>query len=246
MSEEDSGYLEGYIRGSLLPGYKDYCPLFKVGAQRQDNGLYRVHGDDDIELPKSEYLSNAGFLIVQLGMVERDYTLETAAFAIHHSLHSLFSACDAPVDLEKFRTTVELSEFMKIYRCNYSHVILVGHGSSQGIDFLDKRNPVAGSELGGLLGADKHHNPLQLISLCCHSGCEALSSALSTAGVISEVIAPNEEFDLRWSVHFITGFYLYRYVTGLSVDASVVEASKNATGLRMCVWRNGELGENCK
>jgi len=148
MNDTINPSISGFIRGSVLPAYNDYCPLTYVDAFLQENGNYLVNGYD-VEVGKSDIRSSAGFLVVQLGRIERDFTLEMAASAIYQSLHSLFAACNADVNLEIFRTTVEFSEFMKLYRCNYSHVILIGHGSSQGIEFLDKPKPVAGSELCG-------------------------------------------------------------------------------------------------
>ena len=236
-----------FIRGSLFKSYQDYCPLVTVDAHPQPNGKWLVDfwGGESVEVEETELLDTAGFLIVQLGSIEQDYTLEVAATAIYQSLHSLFAACDASVEIEKFRTTVEFSEFMKMYRFKYSHVILIGHGSSNGIEFLDKKNPVAGSELGGFLGADEHRNRIQIISLCCHSGCEKLSSALSSATSVTEVIAPHETFDLRWSVHFITGFYLAMYLSGKNVDEAVQQATENNDSLKMCIWRNGALSGAC-
>lgn len=233
-----------YIRGNLLPGYNGYCPLVHQTLEILDSGQFRIW-NTDVELDETEIKSSPDFLIIELGAAQHDYTLETAAGAIFHSLKSLFAACDGTVQHEKFRTTIEFSEFMKIYRCNYSHLILIGHGSSDGIEFLDKRGPVAGSELAGLLGADSHTNQIRIISLCCHSGCKRLSSELSSATSVSEVIAPHEGFDLRWSVHFVTGLYLTMYISGLSVDEAVDKVSKNIDDLKMCVWRNGSLDGNC-
>lgn len=237
----DEKYIEGYVGGSLLPDYNDYCPLLLVCAVLQDNGLYRIA--DGVEVERCEIKPNPGFLIVQFGGAHRDHTLDSAARSVYQSLHSLFSGCGDSVDLEVFRTTVELSEFMKIYRCNYSHVVFIGHGSEQGIPFLDKNSPVAGAELSGMLGVDEHRNELQIISFCCHSGCERLSSALNSSAGISEVIAPNGSFDMRWCSYFITGLYLSVYVTGLAIDDGIAVASKTLEGMEMCTWRNGSLVE---
>lgn len=246
MNEEVEKVISGFVRGNLFPSYDFYCPLIELTGYLQENGRYLVSydADESVELEKNDIIPCFGVLIVQLGGIEKDLTLESAANALFHSLDSLFSACDDSVVFECFRTTVELSEYMKVYRCNFSHIVIIGHGSTDGIQFLDKQKPIAGSELGGLLGSDFHSNKITIISLCCHSGCRKLSSGLSTAAGVCEVIAPSETFDLRWSVHFITGLFLSLYISGDSIDIAVEKANVQVDGGDMCVWRGGSL-VNC-
>lgn len=232
-----------HVRSSLID-YKGYCPIASSYGYRQKDGSILDSGSQRVIQPK-DVLETPGFLVVHLGSIERDHTLETASQALHHSLKSLFAACDIPVDFERMRTTVELSEFMKTYRANYSHVILMGHGAPEGISFLDKPKPIAGSELSGCLGADQSSKTIQIVSLCCHSGCETLARALSSAPNVSEVLAPNAEFDIRWAVHFVTGFLLAMYITGLSVDDAVRAAAAASGNAPMCIWRSGSLVHNC-
>lgn len=240
--------IDGYIRGTLFPGYEGYCPITPALAYKQDNGKWMILGsgvednDVEIEIERSDIIESPGFLLVQLG-IDKEHTHDVAAAALLNSMESLFAACGIPVDYERIRTTVEFSEFMKIYRCNYSHIILLGHGSDTGLTFLDKREPIAGEELAGYLGADKHKNSIQLISLCCHSGCEKMASALSRATSVTEVIAPRKTFDLRWAVHFITGYFLALYVSGNNLEEAVKKTS--GVTLDMCIWRNGVLAYEC-
>jgi hypothetical protein len=233
-----------YVRGTLLPGYQAYCPLAPVYGYKRPDGTYIGSFPEQVFDPK-EVLVNPGFLVVHLGSIEPDYTLETASQALHSSLKSLFAACGLPVDYDRIRTSVELSEFMKKFRNNYSHLILMGHGSPEGISFLDKRDPIAGGELSGYLGADASDKPLQIVSLCCHSGCARLAQALSTAPNITEVLAPNDAFDLRWVTHFITGLYLSMYINGLSVDEAVKKCAESSGNAPMCIWRRGSLVHDC-
>jgi hypothetical protein len=235
-----------YIRGSLLPNYDGYCPITQVYAYAQPDGSYLVGYPEAVAVPSNELIYKPGFLLVHLGSIEKDYTVETAAQALFNSLKSLFAGCNIPVDFDRIRTTVELSEYMKRYRNNYSHVILIGHGQRDGIAFLDKPHPIAGSELAGCLGSDTSNKSIQIVSLCCHSGCANLAKALSRAPDISEVVAPNDTFDIRWAVHFITGFLLYMYINGLEVDAAVREAARISGNAPMCIWRQGELVGECR
>lgn len=232
-----------HVRSALID-HEGYCPIATSFGYRQKDGTI-VDGNSNRIIQPKDVLETPGFLVVQLGSIERDHTLETASQALHHSLKSLFAACDIPVDFERMRTTVELSEFMKTYRENYSHVILMGHGAPEGILFLDKPKPIAGSELSGYLGADQSCKSIQIVSLCCHSGCEPLARALSSAPNVSEVLAPNAEFDIRWAVHFVTGFLLAMYITGMNVDDAVRAAAAASGHAPMCIWRSGSLVHNC-
>jgi len=206
--------IPAYAPACLIPGYDDYCPIVHLrGHINNDTFTAETHWGE-ISIPKERLIYNAGYLVLHIGSVETEHTVETAANAVYESLFALFSACHDIVRYERIRTTVELSEYLKLYRCNYSHIILIGHGSENGIPFLDKPKPIRGSELSGLLGADSHKNPIQIISLCCHSGCEENARALSKAEGVKEVLAPSDTFDLRWSVHFILGYFLF-FRTGI-------------------------------
>lgn len=250
---ETPAYEDHYIAGSKLPNYEEYCPLTRVFGYRQEDGTFLAdgglfvdgewHEGEPISLDPKDFVDNPGFLIVHLGhSVEREHTVEKAAEALHSSMTSLFAACDVPVNLERIRTSIELSEFMKEYRGRYSNLILIGHGSTDGIRFLDKPNPVQGAELAGMLGYDAHPTDLQILSLCCHSGCKNISSSLSQAPGVTEVIAPSGVFDLRWAVHFVAGYFLSRFIN----DSTTEEAIKLSCGvsrISVCIWRNGAVDE---
>lgn|GEM_PF-2209199 len=243
MEEPESKVL--YVPGYRIPDYNDYCPIASTYATKQPDGSW-LTAVGNVSIQEGEYLETPGFLVMHLGAIEDDYTVETAADAIFNSLRSLFAGCGATeVGHERVRTTVELSEYLKLYRCNYSHLILIGHGSPDGVEFIDRSTVVGGSELAGMLGGDAATTPLQIISLCCHSGCAKLSHALSRAENVTEVIAPNSAFDMRWAVHFVTGYLLQRFVSGLRVDDAVEKAVANSGNTNMCLWRNGELVGKC-
>jgi len=242
MNQSHSTAENKYILGKKIEGYQGYCPIVSIPVFEQDSGTY-LHSETNTEFNETDFIERPGFLLIQLGAIEEDYTLETAANAVFWSLQSLFSACDIPVNIERMRTTIELSEYLKQYRSRYSHIILIGHGSEEGISFLDKKDPLGGIELSGLLGADKSDNPIQIISLCCHSGCEQLSKALSSGLNVNEVIAPKEVFDIRWAVHFITSYFLFLFINELDTENAVKNAASNDS--KFCIWKKGELVGEC-
>jgi len=237
-----------YLPSRLVPGFSGYCPLTSVYGYVQPDGRFLAESWSSHEqkyYTPEDFVVEPGFLAVHLGSIEEDYTVETAASAIFNSVKSLFAACATPVDFVRIRTTVELSEYLKHYRTRYSHLMAIGHGSPEGLSFLDRPRPIGGSELAGLFGADQPPKPMQVISLCCHSGCESLAKGLSRGEAITDIIAPNREFDMRWAVHFVTGYFLERFLTGLSVEEAVGVAARNSGNAPMCLWRDGVLTGMC-
>ena len=243
MTTEDNYYIPAF----KIPDYDEYCPIVSVWGTFQKDGSFLFHSPwGELSVQPSELIKNAGYLVLEIGAVEQEHTVSTAATAVYESLHALFSACHDIVSFERIRTSVELSEYLKLYRCNYSHIILIGHGDENAIKFLDKNGPIRGNELAGLLGADAHKNPIQILSLCCHSGCEENARALSNAEKVTEVLAPSDTFDLRWSVHFILGYFLNIYLLGKSLNEAVCEAALDKSSTPMTIWQNGEKIYQCK
>lgn len=233
--------IEFHVPAHFVEGYTAFCPLVpKWGTKEGDE--YIEYGEDNKEqrFSAADVVLSPGFLVVELGDIDDpDHTLNTAASAIFQSLSALFSACAGPVQYERIRTSVELSQYMLKYRFNFSHIIIVGHGSEDGIPFMDQPSPMKGNAIAGLLGADGSPRDIELISLCCHTGCEALSSSLSKAVGVRQVIAPISTFDVRWAVHFVTGYFLDRYLEGKPVDKAVCDAALNKNATPMAVWQEG-------
>lgn len=242
MSDDPSYYAPAY----LLDDYEYFCPIVEVNPVIQENGLDAVLPYwGEVSVPVGKLIQNAGFLVLEIGSVENEHTVETAAKAVYESLSALFSACHDIVEYVRIRTAVELNEFLKLYRCNLSHIIIIGHGGADGIHFLDRKSPVRGNELAGLLGADCHNNKIQIISLCCHSGCKENARALSNAEGVTEVIAPEGTFDLRWSVHFVLGYFLSLFLKGRNLEQAVCDAALDRTSTPMNVWVGGETVYSC-
>jgi hypothetical protein len=239
--------IDVYVPGSKIPGYADYCPIARFEGYIQADKTVRVRLRDgtEIDFERKATLNAPGFLVLQIGGIDPDYTEHSAAVAIYQSLNSLFAGCGKPVDFERMRTTVELSAYMKKYRSKYSHIVLIGHGVEEGLPFLDRPDAIAGQELSGFLGGDANERAIQMISLCCHSGGKMLSKAISNAPGVTEVIAPTSTFDMRWAVHFVTGYFLHLYLEDLSTDEAVRRSIVNKDSTPMCIWRGGTLAASC-
>lgn len=239
--------LERHVAAFLLENYDDYCPLVPIYGSFTDNGtkFYTETESGYKKFTSNKLIERPGFLVLEIGSEEEEFTVNAAASAVYGCLESLFTPCGGPVKYERIRTGVELEEYLKRYRENYSHIIIIGHGSKGGIKFLDKASLVGGHGLVGLLGADGSTRPIQIISLCCHSGCDNISEALSKAEGVTEVIAPKSEFDLRWAAHFISGYFLNQFLNGLTIERSVCDAITDKKATPMTIWKEGRLIFDC-
>lgn len=236
---------DAYLPGHLIPGYSNYCPITPVNAfKNSETGIVTISHQNlatETEVQPQDLLLGPGFLVLQLGEIEEDYTLSGAVSSLVENLDHLFSACNVPVTLERIRTKLELKLFMRANGDIYSHIIFVGHGSEDGLHFLDDPSPVGSVELAALLGLDSRHSPATVISLCCHSGCESLGSALSSAVGARVVVAPDGATDVRWATVFVVGLLLKRFAEGLPIAKALAAINEFCTPLPMVAWRDGEL-----
>lgn len=232
-----------YVPGRFKPGYNDFCPIIPAYGYFEADQFHATFFDNGvteaIAIDAQLALVAPGFLVLELGDIQADETLSGAANAVATNLLLLFSACNVPVEHVRVRTTIELIEYMKVYRANYSHIILVGHGSTDGLHFLDRKSAVTGIELAGMLGCDNDCRELQIISLCCHSGCSNMAQSLSNAPNVSEVIAPTAVVDLRWAVVFVIGYFLKQLEAAVPIDEAVHSSAGWCDQIPMVIWRNG-------
>lgn len=241
----DEALIDVWVPGAYLPGDDSYCPIVPWQAHPSNDPTTALIVDSNgqpVEIPRHRLIYNPGFLILELGPIFAEETISKAAEATAKSLDSLFAACSPNVHHHRVATAVELEDLMR--RCGHlwSHIIIIGHGTEEGFCFLDRNGFLNGTDLANLLGChDDDGRQRQILSLCCHSGCENISRALSNAANVTEVIAPTKTFDLRWAVVFVTGYLLKLFGTTGPVEQAVKEAAEWSAGSEMpiAVWRDG-------
>ena len=81
--------------------------------------------------------------------------------------------------------------------------------------------------------------------MCCHSGCEENAKALSKGEGVTEVIAPDGTFDLRWSVHFVLGYFLSLFLKGRDLEQAVCDAALDKISTPMKIWNEGQTVYSC-
>ena len=246
---DSRAFVEPWAPAAFLSDYDGYCPIQQVPELDCDgeeltflNPFATEPSSQEARMPVSRVVDQPGFLVLELGSIEEDHTRETTAGAIYSSLFSLFSACSPNVHFERIRTGLELSEVMKARGQLWSHIVIVDHGGESGLCLLDQPSSVTGEQLGGMLAGDPSRSrPVQIISLCCHSGCALVSQALSRNDNVTDVVAPDGVFDMRWAVVFVTGYFLKLFQSTDTIEQAVAAAAAWCDELPIVVWRDGEV-----
>lgn len=138
-------------------GYRRHCPLAPVRTTE----LADPAGGEPTRwiewcnsvIPVARFLDRPGFLVLHLAGIEPDPIVDSAAVAMHTCLRSILATCGdgVPVEFEKIRTALEVRQYMKARRFEYSHIIVIGHGANDGIHLLDE-SPIAKDDFAELLG----------------------------------------------------------------------------------------------
>ena len=231
MQEDYPVKTDAYIRASVLNDYDGFCPVTLRDGYLNEDGSFR---DEDLFQAEDVFL-NPGFLVIVLGQVEAEAPLEQAGYALHASIQSMFADCGIPVMFERMRTFIELQKSIETFRGVCSHIVLIGHGEVDGIKFLDRDEFVSGAELAEIFECFEDCSPIQVISLCCHSGIQSIAGDISKAESVAEVIAPQAPFHVQWAVHFVSGYLLEFFLHGSTVDDAVAKAAFNPARTPMCV-----------
>ncbi len=215
-----------YLCSSKLPeNVRGYCPISLIEVREYEGKLVPIHPDlQKLKISRDDEIVDPGFLILELSTNCFDPTLNPLSDALFHALGSMFAGCDIPVDIIHIRTSIELPELMRTCGQAYSHIILVGHGGQDGITLLDK-NGLSGTEMGELLAPTEDSRPFQLISLCCHTGCEEFAREVASTSKIQCVIAPDGPLEINWVVPFLMQYFL---IVFCEFDLSVEDAVNKA------------------
>ena len=146
----------------------------------------------------------------------------------------------------------------------YSHIVLIGHGTTDGVQFMDngteevsgetfeqrltRLGVVSAQRVVELLGCNLGCRNVEIISLCCHSGCETIGSELSRAKNVDAVIAPSGVVSTQWAAHFVTDYFLRRFVNNEKNNQAVFGAVKACVGsstlcahVPMRLWHKGHM-----
>ncbi|MGO1167413.1 MAG: hypothetical protein ACTMHL_12445 [Janibacter sp.] len=174
-----------------------------------------------------------GFLVLAIGDLETEETL-TRPLAKSALQYLRLLLPDDVIDSASLRTRTELTALFRRNGAQYSHVVLVGHGSKTDIPLLDGR--VTGAELGDLLN---HGEPKAILSLSCYTGQMPFARPLSQGRGCRELVAPFGLLHGAAASLFFQAFLHQHLLHGEGVKAAFGHAQVAAEGTHFRHWRNG-------
>lgn len=182
---------------------------------------------------------NIGIIIFTIG------DLETETGLLDPLAKSVLQYCRllVPDDYLRAYKVRSLAEFTSIWhkeQAAYSHVVLVGHGSPDGIKFsVDEW--VNADALDAALknrGAPKK----VFISLCCQTGYKSVGGNISKAAICSHFLAPFHSIHGAVASQFAQTFLAFHLLEGESVGVAFKHAREYTPGsASFRLWENGKL-----
>lgn len=140
----------------------------------------------------------------------------------------------------KIRSLSELKSIWRKEQAAYSHVVFVGHGSSEGIKFA----------VDGLVKPDVLDTTLKVrgapkkvfISLCCQTGYKSAGGKLSKMAICSHFLAPFHSVHGAVASQFAQTFLAFHLLVGESVGVGFKHARQYTPGsTSFRLWENGKL-----
>lgn len=182
---------------------------------------------------------NIGMLILTIGDLETEPTLlDPLAKSVLQYCRLLVP--DDYVRAYKIRSLKELKTIWQAEQRNYSHVILIGHGSQQGIKFANDgwAAPESIEETLKFRGAPRKI----FISLCCQTGYQVIGGALSEMAISSHFIGPFHSVHGAVASQFAQTFLAYHLLEGETTFVAFRHARESTPGsTSFRLWKNGVL-----
>ncbi|MDG5486040.1 MULTISPECIES: hypothetical protein [Mycobacteriaceae] len=202
--------------------------------------LQDEHGNDIEVASRLVHRKNLGIGVIRIGDFKTELNaLDPLAKSMMHYLRLLLEP-DAVV-LREVRTSTEICAVWAELAPRTSHIVLIGHGNADSLNFLDLDAPVGGDRFGTMLaGAAPKSPPKVVISLTCLTGRAAFASPFSASSVCTDYIAPFQLVHSAAASLFGQSFFANHLLSGLGVAAAFRRAhAAVGTGVTFRHWRTG-------
>jgi hypothetical protein len=183
--------------------------------------------------------TNYGIIIITIGDMQTELSLlDPLKKSILQFSRLLFK--DESVISFSCRSKVEFEKLWKLNSCSFSYIILIGHGSDNGIHF----------GVDGLIKADEFVKildgetcpPKHIISLCCKTGYQKFGGVLSKANNCIDFIAPHQSIHGAEASQFIQTFFIKHLLEGKSIKVAYKNANDlMASNKNFRLWEKGVL-----
>ena len=142
--------------------------------------------------------------------------------------------------LHSIRSVAELRKFWERDHASCSHVVLVGHAGTQGLEFAVD-GTVEPDRLGDLF-AEHDAQPKHLLSLCCQTGRRAFAVPFSQTSKCETLAAPFHSVHGAIASQFLQNYFGHHFLDGRSIKVAYNKAqSEVPSGVRFRFWNRGVL-----
>lgn len=142
----------------------------------------------------------------------------------------------------ELRTLSELDAHWQTYHGATSHVILIGHGSSSSINFVDTGAVAGGVIAERLHGLAPETQPKWFISLACLTGRADFAKRFSESPLCREIIAPFRSVHGATASQYCQALLTEHLLGGKEMRYAHARVAKRVIeGGRFRRWRNGEM-----
>lgn len=235
-----------YVPSRLLPSPDERSfALTRATVTGRTNRSIRINildneGNDVEVSSKLVHGKDLGITLIRVGhFVTEDTALDPLAKSLLQFLRLLIE--DDAVRLLELRTAAEIGVAWRKWAPLTSHVVLIGHGSSESFRLLDREEPLSGSEFAGLFGEVPESRPKVWISLSCLTGRTPFARPFSNAEACAEFIAPFQSVHVAAASHFAQSFFVHHLLNAKGVVAAHRLAMDSVgAGVAFHHWRSGE------
>ena len=182
---------------------------------------------------------NIGILIFTIG------DLETETGLLDPLAKSVLQYCrllvpDDYLRAYKIRSISELKSIWQRDQAAYSHVVIIGHGSPEGIKF-SVDGWVKSSDIAEKLEIPKAPKKA-FVSLCCQTGYKTAGGKLSEMAICSHFLAPFHSVHGAVASQFVQTFLAFHLLEGESIGVAFKHAREYTPGsTSFRLWENGKL-----
>lgn len=216
--------------------------FYRTRVQEVDGRSIRVAlagGDWSQPVATSAVHRSIGVMLLRIGDFQTEATLlDPLAKSILQYLRLLLT--DDYVILRSVRSVAEMVKYWTQDHGAFSHVIIVGHGRRDGIQF-----GVDGWQSAAQLSASltvPGVTPKHFISLCCQTGYAAFAQSFSRQPVCQTVAAPFHSVHGAVASQFCQTLLAYHLLEGETMGVAFRHARTSVPGsVSFRIWENGSL-----
>jgi hypothetical protein len=144
--------------------------------------------------------------------------------------------------IPKIRSIDELKEFWVQENNAISHLILIGHGTKDGLIFGRDTIVNAGLLIASLQNDNGKNQGVQIISLCCKSGNGIVGKKISSAPFCQSFIGPAFSIHSADAALFCQAFLNYQLLYGLTDKRAYDYARLSTPGrIEFNLWSKAKL-----